>query len=104
MKAWMDPFWLTHEHLVVPTRVVETGAVGLGLGEARPVENERELAPVVRHGPDNADAGRLHRCVRQSGTAQTMPTLGAFIGACAKAARLQTEAHPVRPLGSKVER
>src|SRR3954468_1627504 len=70
----MDPFWLTHEHLVVPARVVETGAGGLGFGEARAVENERELAPAVRHGPENADAGRLHWRVRQSGPS---PNVGA---------------------------
>src|SRR4051794_40180844 len=76
MEEWMDPFWLTHEHLVVPARVVETGAVGLGFAEARAVENERELAPVVRHRPEDADAGRLHGRARQSGPSPNGGTPG----------------------------
>src|SRR4051794_1460084 len=89
MKAWRDPFWLTHEHLVVPARVVEAAVVGLGLTEARAVENERELAPVVRHGPEDADAGRLHRRVRQSGPSPN-------VGAPDQAARFKGRATKLR--------
>src|SRR4051812_22294032 len=89
MKAWMDPFWLTHEHLVVPTRVREAVAIGLGFGNARAVENERELAPVVRHGPENADAGRLRLRVRQSGPSPN-------VGAPGQAARFKGRATKLR--------
>src|SRR3954468_7846487 len=89
MKAWMDSFWLTHEHLVVPAQVVETGAVGLGFAEARAVENERELAPVVRHRPENADAGRLRLRVRHSGPSPN-------VGAPGQAARFKGRATKLR--------
>ena len=85
----MDPFWLTHEHLGVPARAAEAAVVGLGIGNARAVENERELAPVVRHRPENAEAGRLRLRVRQSGPSPN-------VGAPGQAARFKGRATKLR--------
>ena len=61
----MDPLWLTHEHLVLPARVVETGAVGLG--SLRLVRSRTSVSWPL-----------------SSGTAQKMPTLGLLVRASDK--------------------